>query len=694
MRRSTLLLIVAVLSGCSLIRGPAPGATVALQVVGDGAPSERSLRDFARRELRAFDENGGRLADLADAAYAVQRGLRNEGFAHALVEAVPPRDDASASLEVDTGPEAFLDAVTLPGAVAVPAETLLRLFPAQRTELLRRGAPPLRMTQIGEGIADVERTYLLAGYGDVRVGPPEVEWDETRTRARVRIPIVEGPCTTVRSARVEGRVPAALRAAVAARLPSKGAPFHARVASETTAAVRRVLLDAGHAKAEVATRAERDASAATVDLVVTAQAGPAFRIADVLVEGEDRSRRGFVRERLGVTTGDLAARSDLDAAIDALYETGVFRSVDVRVLVPADLSESTGSAGSAGSAGSGRGDPVPADLRVRVEEADARSVELEIGWGSYELLRAGARYVDRNLSGTGRALEADVSVSLKSRGTGLALEDRHLLGPRNVLRAETKYFEREEPTFDDREATFQLSVRRALRRGLFVHGGYLFRAHEARRIKGVVPGIEQSGFERSAGPFLTVGRDTRDDPLFPTRGALGDVGAFLSAPSLGSELHYVEWRAAYHTYSELRPGTVLALGGRAVTRDVLDSDRTLPVQERLFSGGETTVRSFREDDLGPADGDGEPLGGLTSVDLHAELRQSLFGDLDGAVFYDVGVVARRTARIPRRRGQAWGVGLRYRLPVGPVRLDWGWNPGDRFAADRSWALHLSFGFAF
>jgi outer membrane translocation and assembly module TamA len=70
------------------------------------------------------------------------------------------------------------------------------------------------------------------------------------------------------------------------------------------------------------------------------------------------------------------------------------------------------------------------------------------------------------------------------------------------------------------------------------------------------------------------------------------------------------------------------------------------------------------------------------------------GALDGALFYDVGNVGPSSFELGRKFGHALGFGLRYRLPVGPLRLDFGYNPGERFAAQDSWALHLSFGFSF
>jgi outer membrane translocation and assembly module TamA len=106
------------------------------------------------------------------------------------------------------------------------------------------------------------------------------------------------------------------------------------------------------------------------------------------------------------------------------------------------------------------------------------------------------------------------------------------------------------------------------------------------------------------------------------------------------------------------------------------------------------VRSFGESELGPSDQNGDPLGGLTSLAATIELRQRLMGDLHGALFYDIGTVGEGSFDFTNQYGSAIGVGLRYYLPMGPIRLDLGFNPGARFASDSGFAVHFSFGFSF
>jgi outer membrane translocation and assembly module TamA len=82
------------------------------------------------------------------------------------------------------------------------------------------------------------------------------------------------------------------------------------------------------------------------------------------------------------------------------------------------------------------------------------------------------------------------------------------------------------------------------------------------------------------------------------------------------------------------------------------------------------------------------------VEATAELSVRIAGSFYGAGFYDAGIVSLQPRSLDGGVGQAVGVGLRYHLPVGPIRLDFGYNPGDQLGAAQRWALHFAIGFSY
>jgi outer membrane translocation and assembly module TamA len=208
-------------------------------------------------------------------------------------------------------------------------------------------------------------------------------------------------------------------------------------------------------------------------------------------------------------------------------------------------------------------------------------------------------------------------------------------------------------------------------------------------------------------------RDTRSDPVDPAAGGLLGLDNELAARRVGSEVGFFKTFLQGFAYRRVRgTNTVGVLGarvgmatgfprtivttnadGQSVTQTVDD----LPASERFFAGGDTTVRGFTLDQLGrpdTIDADGFPKGGHGLMVLNAELRVPVYRSLGAVGFVDVGNVFLHVddMNLMQLRPTA-GFGLRYRSPIGPIRVDYGFNlvPHD---SERRTALHISLGQAF
>ena len=163
----------------------------------------------------------------------------------------------------------------------------------------------------------------------------------------------------------------------------------------------------------------------------------------------------------------------------------------------------------------------------------------------------------------------------------------------------------------------------------------------------------------------------------------------------GSEIDFLRGAGSIGLFRELREGTVLAsrfaMGAIAPIHDSTE----IPLQERYYLGGESSVRSFNESELGPKDAAKEPLGGEAFTLISAELRQSLPRNFELALFGDMGNLQSSYADIFSGEDYRYaiGVGLRYELPVGSLRFDVGWNPNPLPDED-TYAAHFSIGHAF
>ena len=127
----------------------------------------------------------------------------------------------------------------------------------------------------------------------------------------------------------------------------------------------------------------------------------------------------------------------------------------------------------------------------------------------------------------------------------------------------------------------------------------------------------------------------------------------------------------------------------------------LPASERFFAGGDTTIRGFALDTVGTPETispRGFPRGGNGLLILNAELRIPVWKDFGAALFSDGGnVFARVTDFDPSELRGSVGFGVRYRSPIGPIRVDLGFKMDRRLIAgelEKRTALHFSIGQAF
>jgi translocation and assembly module TamA len=119
----------------------------------------------------------------------------------------------------------------------------------------------------------------------------------------------------------------------------------------------------------------------------------------------------------------------------------------------------------------------------------------------------------------------------------------------------------------------------------------------------------------------------------------------------------------------------------------------IPASRRFYAGGGGSVRGFGYQDVGPRLSDGTPMGGLSLMEASVEMRRDLFGPWGVAVFADAGTVSAN--RIPGFHNLAVGagVGVRYNLAFGPIRVDVA-TPVTHRRDSAAYQIYVSIGQAF
>lgn len=676
MRSRTLLLLLALLAagGCraTLPWQQAPPAGTWRLEGAEGLPQDE-LKRSAWRELQAISTSEFPDAEAYDAAFAMERYLRLEGYPDAQVAFV--KEEGTVVFRVDAGRPACFGDVTFRGVTATPTATFEPFFDLERPGLvpfLSPGNTLYSETAVTQGVSRVAAWYRERGYLDAAVGPAEnLPRPEGSHRLDILVPVEEGRPYFVRSIDVEGDATCLLDTT-----PHIGKPFQQSLPPALAGEIADRLGEEGYLFARVKHETTIDRESGAVAITLRAERGQRRLLRQVVVRGNRRTNPGFLRRQIPLREGQYLAKGQVDQSLQSVYRLGLWRRMDL-ALEPVGTNQ--------------------VDYVLDVEESDSRRIDFGVGWGSWELLRGQVRYRDFNFTGRGRYFEASTRLAIRHQGLDVRVEDPWILGDRNVLSARASVLHRIERFYKYYGFNTELYYERLFDDGWQARIGYRFDARDPYDVDPFIPPDEREeleGFSRSAGLFARVRWDRRDHLFTPTSGWLLELFTFWSEPALGANLNYVELDVRGSHFLPLRDGTVLGTHVQCATKEILDDRPTLPIQERYFLGGGETVRCFGQDQLTPVDRFGTGIGGLTLFMATAELRQRLFEPIYGAVFYDVGMIDEPSFRFDGAWGHGPGVGLRLYTPVGPVRADVAYNVGDLWAGTNRFQFHFAFGFTF
>lgn len=657
-----------------------PPPRVEFAVRGGQGLSERELLEGLEFWLDDLRQDPDDVAALNDAAYALEQNCQALGYLEATARA--ETEDAGRArrvvFRVSEGPLHVVDAVSFRGNSTLASEDLERAFPWKRrgllgTGLLGTGERVYTPGARDEGLATIRVHYQLEGHGAV-----SVRWEESRkqdsehVRVRGIVTIEEGPRTRLATIEFDGATPFTRDQLLSWSGVQPGQAFSRRLPVAAGYRLQRELRDRGYFAAEV--HAKSHEAGSEVALTLRVETGPLYRIEALTVEGESTTDADWIEDRLPFRVGSLYRVTSLEEARRVLLATGLFRSVRVEA------------------------EPLTNDphaglhVRVRLDEKHRLRLSTTVGYGSYELARAGLEVFYRDLFGRGLEARLRGEVSYRGESTELRVRYPFFLEQRLALTVAGRYERFEEPSFIEQELALPIGLELEVGRRATVGMGYELRdaqIHDAD--PGLDPELTQD--TRAALLYLEGSRDRRNDIFDPSAGTLLRARGEYAAGLLGSTEEFLRFEVRSTIYQTLVRRWVAVLNLRAGTLWPLQSDE-VPLSERFYLGGSRSVRSFGYAQLGPRDARNNIIGGEGYVTANLELRFPVWGRIGAATFLDTGSLGSSVYDTGMQDYRhAAGVGLFYETPFGPLRVD-GAGTLNPHSGDDRWAVHVLLGHPF
>ncbi|MGH7563368.1 MAG: outer membrane protein assembly factor BamA [Gemmatimonadota bacterium] len=448
--------------------------------------------------------------------------------------------------------------------------------------------------------------------------------------------------------------------------------------------------DRGYAFATVLLeyRIQKDEHRASVTYTVVP--GDIYYYGDIGIEGEEEARnRRLVRGQLAFESGERYGREEILDSQRRLYELGIYRRVEIEPRLD-----------------SVRGDTV--DVVVIVVPAPTHVVRVGVGYGTEDLVRLRGSWLDRNFMGGTRQLELVGLYSGLERRAAASLRQPTFLVPdldatvTGFLRFDTE----DNYTVERLGASSRLGYR-VSRRIQASASLTAERANFSDFDKGVL--IPELGRDfvnpsRLLNADLRTTFDGTDSLVMPTRGFRADVAYQAGLPIASFDYGYHRIIALVAAYREIRRGWVVAAKVLPGIISTFGGEQArVPLFQRLFAGGSTSVRGYERRQLGPKDNparfgqsrDPEPIGGNALFETSVELRFPIRGNIRGAAFVDAGNVWAEDGDMALDDLRYTpGLGIRYVTPIGPVRLDAARRMSDDELKLPRWVFHISIGNAF
>ncbi len=504
---------------------------------------------------------------------------------------------------------------------------------------------------------DVERVtavYFDHGYLEAVVEPPVVEMKGSNIFITYKIN--EGKQYRVGSVDVSGDLIRAKELFAKKLALKSGDTFSRANLIADIDYLTREYNNEGYALVDVQPKTNLDKEKLLVDVDYGITKGKKTYFERINISGNVKTLDKVIRRELKFAEGDLFNGDDLERSKELVNNLGYFEEVN--------FATERGSAD----------DKVI--VNVNVKEKPTGLISAGLGYSSIAQLTGMVRLQENNLFGRGYRVSIMGEFSSIATNYEVGIIDPYFLDTNLTVSLKAYDLTRSFDTYSAETLGFEVGGGYPVFSDTELYVTYVYNDVNLFDIQTDAPEdvTENPGHTITSGIEAMLVRDTRDNAFDPSRGSLNRLSVFYAG--IGGDEYYVKgvlesswyfpvvWKLVFH------PRLIVGYAYSLQSEDI-------PIYARFFAGGLNTIRGFKPDSVGPKDPvTGEYLGGNKEIIANLELIFPLFEDIKmkGVVFFDTGNVW--------GENQDWdfgglrysiGAGIRWISPLGPIRVEWGYN---------------------
>jgi outer membrane protein insertion porin family len=665
------------------------GQTIAIRATGAKISSAKLKELVPVFEERSLDRDL-----LVEGEHNITQYLESRGYFEAEatyhIEQRGPRSQARViTYQIHPGTRHRFVHLAIEGNRYFPVETIRERLYLQPAEFPRFPYGRYSDVYLRQDVQSVQDLYRSNGFREVKItSRTEDNYRGVQNHLAVFIHIQEGAQWFVSDLSIQGA-----SANDVFRLQKMVASLPGQPFSDTNVANDRdnflnYFYDRGYLNATFEYAVEPAEKVDHVNIRYVVHQGPRKYVRDVLISGIETTRPKLVYDRIELTKYEPLSLAKNIESQRRLYDLGIFARVNTAVQNP-DGNED--------------------EKYVLYDFDEARHYSMNVGVGAQiGRIGGGVTTLDNpagttgfaprfafgisriNLLGLGQTLGVQTAISTIEQRAALTYFIPHFVSNDKLNFTATALVDNSNDirTFTAHRLEGSLQLGERASRAYTMQFRFVFRHVTLSNLK-----IEQLLVPLLSQPE-TVGlaefsliQDKRDDPTDAHRGVYTTLDLGYAPRFLGSQTAFARGLFRNATYYQLGRDLVFARSTQFGVITRTGGRPSIPLAERIYSGGSTSIRAFPDFQAGPRDRTtGFPIGGNAMFINNTELRFPLYGDnLGGVLFHDAGNVYSSLGDMSFRfrqenlqdfnyMVQSVGFGLRYRTPIGPFRVDLSVSP--------------------
>lgn len=667
---------------CVLARAADTAHTItegSLTLIVDGAdePNWDAIRPMLKDQLTLSGNTAPSEPLADDLAFFTRQHYVREGWPDAEVKWDIQKDGIH--LTVASGERIRVGNIAWKGDLILPEAELKKflLRPSVEKDGANKKLPTWVDADLQSGASLVERRLRAEGYlnAEATLLPA---LDAKNSQRDLTMEIKAGPKFVFGDVQLRDAPPDLAKPMLAHIEKTTGSPFNEASVQAIQSRLKNMAFERGYIQAEVLADYQMGTKGGSVDVTLRVKVGERASIARVTPHpGFSKGAQRVLTAGFRGAVGHYFSADEIDFMFRRALDTGMFARLDEELVM---LSPDGGA---------------QAELKLTGEETKPHTLGFELGFDTFLGPQVGVTYRNTNFRDTGNTLASSLNWSSGGPLGFVQLTDPATFGSQfsSTVKLAMENFDRFE--YSRYGTSLNLEVVRRLTRA-FSYSAFI--GGSANTVSTDILTPEELGPETyglaTAGLSLMV--DHRDSPVLTKKGWFLSARMESSIDVAGSNVGFLRSDLRGAWYRPITKKFRFAAGAALMSIQGAAAEE-LPIDTRVFNGGPNSVRAFAERELGPVTPGGTPLGGTSAVVGSAEFSYEIYPNLELAAFGDIGSLGRDKNSSPLDYSSdfrpAIGLGLRYHLPFGPIRIDYGRNVSPR-EGESSGELHVTVGFAF